>query len=239
MSGAAEDRFTRYDAAYLLGALPPEERQEYVEHLRTCATCRASVAELAGLPGLLARVPPDLLSGMGDTAGDEQPPATLLPALLAEVQRTSRRRRRVAVVGGALGAVAAAVVAVLALGALGVIGSSAPAGPPVAAAPTVTLAPVAATPIHATAQLQPVAWGTRIVLRCTYSSTDRYGAAAGGYALVVRDRSGDVEQVATWNAVPGQESVVSAATAWPSADIAVLEIRTAAGSPVLSTNLSG
>jgi hypothetical protein len=115
----------------------------------------------------------------------------------------------------------------------------------VAAAPTVTLAPVAATPIRATAQLQPVAWGTRIVLRCTYSSAssgssaDRYGAAAGSYALVVRDRSGDVEQVATWNAVPGQESVVSAATAWSSADIAVLEIRTAAGSPVLTTNLSG
>ncbi|HEY5187156.1 MAG TPA: hypothetical protein VIM19_20180 [Actinomycetes bacterium] len=82
-------------------------------------------------------------------------------------------------------------------------------------------------------------WGTRIVLRCTYSSADRYGAAAGSYALVVRDRSGRVEQVATWNAVPGQESVVSAATAWSSADMAVLEIRTAAGSPVLTTNPSG
>lgn len=241
MSGSAEDRFTRHDAAYLLGALPPEERQEYVDHLRTCATCRESVAELAGLPGLLAQVPPDLLAGLGDTAVDEPPP-TLLPALLEEVQRTSRRRRRRAVVGGALGAVAAAAVAVVALGALGVVGRSTPSGPPVAAAPTVTLAPVAATPIHATAQLQPVAWGTRIVLRCTYSSASsaaRYGAAAGSYALVVRDRSGDVEQVATWNAVPGQESVVSAATAWSSADIAVLEIRTAAGSPVLTTNLSG
>ena len=238
MSAAGEDRFARYDAAYLLGALEPEERQEYVEHLHTCAACRESVAGLAGLPGLLARVPPDLLPGVGDPVVDE-PPATLLPALLAEVQGTSRRRRRLAVVGGVLAAVAAAVVAVVALGALGVVGGATPSQPPVAATPTVTMAPVVATPIRATAQLQPVAWGTRIVLRCSYSSTDRYGAAAGSYALVVRDRSGRVEQVATWNAVPGQESVVSAATAWSPADIAVLEIRTAAGSPVLTTNLSG
>jgi hypothetical protein len=238
VNAAGEDRFARYDAAYLLGALEPEERQEYVEHLHTCAACRESVAGLAGLPGLLARVPPDLLPGVGDPVVDE-PPATLLPALLAEVQGTSRRRRRLAVVGGVLGAVAAAVVAVVALGALGVVGGATPSQPPVAATPTVTMAPVAATPIRATAQLQPVAWGTRIVLRCTYSSADRYGAAAGSYALVVRDRSGRVEQVATWNAVPGQESVVSAATAWSPADIAVLEIRTAAGSPVLTTNLSG
>ncbi len=239
MNAAGEDRFARYDAAYLLGALEPEERQEYVEHLHTCAACRRSVAGLAGLPGLLARVPPDLLAGVADPVVDEPPPATLLPALLAEVQGTSRRRRRRAVVGGVLGAVAAAVVAVVALGALGVGGRAAPSQPPVAAAGTVTMAPVAVTPIRATAQLQPVAWGTRIVLRCTYPSADRYGAAAGSYALVVRDRSGRVEQVATWNAVPGQESVVSAATAWSSADIAALEVRTAAGSPVLTTNLSG
>jgi len=49
----------------------------------------------------------------------------------------------------------------------------------------------------------------------------------------VRDRTGRVEQVATWNAVPGQESVVSAATALQPADISGLEVRTASGDPVL------
>ena len=67
------------------------------------------------------------------------------------------------------------------------------------------------------------------MLRCTYTSADRYGAAAGSYALVVRDRSGRVEQVATWNAVPGQESVVSASTALQPSDIAGLEVRTTSG----------
>jgi hypothetical protein len=239
VSGAGEDRFARYDAAYLLGALEPEDRQEYVEHLRACATCRASVAGLAGLPGLLARVPPDLLAGLDGPARAEPPPATLLPALLGEVQQAARRRRRRAAVGAALGAVAAAVVAVLALGAVGALGRSASPGPTVAAAPTVTLAPVTATPIRATAQLVPVAWGTRILLRCTYTYSGSYGGTAETYALVVRDRSGAVQQVATWSAVPGRESDVQGATSWQPADITALEIRTAAGTSVLATMLSG
>ena len=45
------------DAAYVLGALSPAERLEYERHLPTCASCRRSVAQLAGMPGLLARVP--------------------------------------------------------------------------------------------------------------------------------------------------------------------------------------
>ena len=232
MTDQRPDRFARHDAAYLLGALAPEERQEYVDHLRTCATCSRAVADLAGLPGLLARVPPDLLPQIGAEIADAPPP-TLLPALLAEVQRTSRRRRRWAVAGGVLAAAAAAVVAVLALGALGAMRTPSPATPSAVTAPALTLAPVAATPIRATAQLQPAAWGTRIVLRCTYTSGRRYGAAAGSYALVVRDRAGRVEQVATWNAVPGQESVMSAATALQPSDIAGLEVRTASGATVL------
>jgi len=167
------DRFARHDAVYLLGALAPEERQEYVDHLRTCATCSRSVADLAGLPGLLARVPPDLLPELGSEVVDEPPP-TLLPTLLVEVQRTSRRRHRWALAGGV--AAAAAVVAVLALGTLGAMRTPSPSStstPPTVTAPALTLAPVAATPIRATAQLQPVAWGTRIVLRCTYAAGDR------------------------------------------------------------------
>ena len=233
MNDQRPDRFARHDAVYLLGALAPEERQEYVDHLRTCATCSRSVADLAGLPGLLARVPPDLLPELGSEVVDEPPP-TLLPTLLVEVQRTSRRRHRWALAGGV--AAAAAVVAVLALGTLGAMRTPSPSStstPPTVTAPALTLAPVAATPIRATAQLQPVAWGTRIVLRCTYAAGDRYGASAGSYALVVRDRTGRVEQVATWNAVPGQESVVSASTALQPADISGLEVRTASGDPVL------
>ncbi|HEV2087650.1 MAG TPA: zf-HC2 domain-containing protein, partial [Cryptosporangiaceae bacterium] len=43
-------------APYVLGALSPDERLSYEAHLESCAECRASVREVAGLPGLLARV---------------------------------------------------------------------------------------------------------------------------------------------------------------------------------------
>lgn len=51
------DPYRDWDAAYVLGALAPAERRTYEEHLTTCDTCRAAVAELAGIPGLLRQVP--------------------------------------------------------------------------------------------------------------------------------------------------------------------------------------
>ena len=53
------DSFSLWDAAYVLGALSPAERREFEEHLAGCARCQRSVAELAGLPGLLAQVSPE------------------------------------------------------------------------------------------------------------------------------------------------------------------------------------
>jgi hypothetical protein len=45
------------DGAYVLGALPAEDRLRYEQHLQVCPVCAAAVAELAGIPGLLARLP--------------------------------------------------------------------------------------------------------------------------------------------------------------------------------------
>src|SRR4051794_40547905 len=50
------DAYAEWDAAYVLGALAPAERLEFEGHLALCTRCRASVAEIAGLPGLLAQV---------------------------------------------------------------------------------------------------------------------------------------------------------------------------------------
>ena len=49
-------RYAEWDAAYVLGALSPAERREFEEHLEACEACRRSVAELAPMPGLLARL---------------------------------------------------------------------------------------------------------------------------------------------------------------------------------------
>src|SRR5690606_26259909 len=63
----AHARFASYDAAYVLGALSPRDRQEFEQHLRECAECAQGVRELAGMPGLLAKVPGELVT---DPEGD-------------------------------------------------------------------------------------------------------------------------------------------------------------------------
>src|SRR5262249_31781544 len=101
----------RNDAADVLGALPAEERHRYEGHLGDCATCSAAVRELAGLPGLMARLSADRVATLaaGDGAAAPVVPDTLLPALVRRVGR-ERRRSRLRV-GLAAAAVAAAVAA--------------------------------------------------------------------------------------------------------------------------------
>jgi len=233
--GAAGDRFARSDAAYLLGALAPEERAAYASHLRDCPQCAESVAVLAGLPGLLGRVPAEMAESLDPLAGDggpraphPVPPDSLRAGLLRRVQRD--RRRRLALVGGAVIVAAAA----------GAVGFAVVTGPvdvprpaPAAVASPSPLAPVATTPIRAAASMQEVAWGTRIQLSCRYDGAAPYGAGTTDYALVVTDRTGHSEQVATWRAVPGRTSTVVAATAMRRGDIATVEVRTSSGEPVL------
>ena len=84
------DRYTQWDAAYVLGALAPDERAEFEAHLATCGRCRAAVSELAGIPGMLAQVPAgEVLAMDAPPAGTEpvEAPTPLVPAI-------SRRRRR-------------------------------------------------------------------------------------------------------------------------------------------------
>src|SRR3954447_21727633 len=96
--------YAELDGSYVLGGLSPAERQAYERHLATCESCARSVRELAGLPGLLARVDPVILES---APAVEPVPATLLPALVREVSRVRRRR-----VLAAVGVAAAAAVAV-------------------------------------------------------------------------------------------------------------------------------
>ena len=54
------------DGAYVLGALSPAERHAFEEHVGDCGKCRDNLASLAGLPGLLARVPARRFDGTAD-----------------------------------------------------------------------------------------------------------------------------------------------------------------------------
>ena len=100
------DEYRSWDAAYVLGSLVSSERHEFEEHLSGCAVCRAAVAELAGLPSLLAALSPEEAQSLGRTDGERPTPA-LQPGLANKVQR-GRRRTRLAAAGIMLGAAAAA-----------------------------------------------------------------------------------------------------------------------------------
>ena len=226
------DEFALYDAAYVLGALSPAERREFETHLKVCATCASSVGKLAGLPGLMSRVSVEQL-----TAEAEPLPATLLPSLARAVRR-QRQRRRLAV-----GATAAAAACLIAVGAVAVTRLDSPARPPVAtpaSTPSGTanlaLTAVAPSPITASARLVDMAWGTRIDLTCLYHTKGFYSANSANevsYALVVIDRSGAAEQVATWKALPDRELTVLGASSRARRDIATVEIRTVSGRVIL------
>lgn len=238
------DEFAHADAAYVLGALEPNERRAYEDHLRRCAACARSVQELAGLPPLMSHVDASVL----ESSPQGPPlPETLLPRLLEEVRRTRRRRTA----RGLAGSAAAALIAVAGTTVWLHEGSDSgrQAGPAAA-----TSGPGAGDPsnaqsalaggeemvqvdqdlVHARLAMESVPWGTRLRLACTYTEVDpRYrGASPPSYALVVHTRDG-AEQVATWRAVPGRTTVLDAATAADRETITSVEVRTMTGTPVL------
>ncbi|HSV68417.1 MAG TPA: zf-HC2 domain-containing protein [Mycobacteriales bacterium] len=245
-------RYGRDDAAYMLGALDPEERQGFEQHLESCPACTAAVRDLAGLPGLLARLPADLVSTMdgvrpgGPVAGSPVPggsgvddpplPATLLPTLLRQARRERRRSRwRTGLVAGT----AAAAVAVGGTVLVERVTSARPG--PAPPTRTVMLAPVGEHGAHGTAWLTARAWGSAIRVRCAAESGGDYGgsgsAGTGGestsYTLYVTDRSGRSTAAASWRAVPGRDVNVDGATELRTDDVADLQVRDNHGAVVM------
>jgi hypothetical protein len=227
------------DGSYVLGALAPAERQEFERHLAGCAECSAAVRQLAGLPGLLARVDSDVLT---TPAHEEQPPDTLLPALVREVRRSRRRRSYLMAAGAAAATVTVALGSLALAGDLGNDGArvadprpglSGPATPGPAAGREMVA--VGQGAVRANVAFESVPWGTRLSLTCTYTAAgDPYAGDQGAsYSLVVRTHDGRTEQVATWRALPGRTMTLDAATASRRGDIASVEVRTAGGQPVL------
>jgi hypothetical protein len=206
------------------------------------------VNELAGIPGLLARVPaeqalalvpapaatPEAAEAAGGTAS--APPVRLgtapdaLPKLL---HAASRRRARVRwwTAGSLLAA--AAVIAFVA--ALVLPGTFAPSTP-LAQGTHVTLSQVQPNPLTADVRLISEPWGTRIETHCTYDEWE--GSTNTGpwtYSMVVTDRAGKSMQVSSWTASAGTTVSPTATTSVPVADIASIDIRAANGQVLLKT----
>ena len=231
--------FEHDDGSYVLGALSTEERAAFERHLPGCPSCSRSVRELAGLPGLLARIPIEILDP------EQLPvpvPDTLLPALVRRARRTQRRRAWIT--GGLV-----AAAAVVAIGAVGVstlgdddagnLGTQPSSGP--STADPLPLQPVGAEPISGWVSLTQVGWGTRLDLTCSYADEDDAGDAyqhesADGeyvYSMYVTRSDGSTEQVASWQALPGRTMHLAAATAADTDDVVQVTVRSSTGETVL------
>lgn len=221
------DRYSDYDAAYVMGALSPLERDAFERHLTTCDSCAGSVRSLGPVAALLGSLPDqELAAALGEPAADSIVPATLLPRLLGEVRRSRRRRRWIT------GSVAAAVAACLiTVTVLVTSRDSAPARHPVA------MHAVTTSSLHATADIRSVGSGTLIELRCRYDHPASYSGGSW-YVLVVTDRSGVPHQLGSWQLDPGKDvTPFGSGTALHRADIASVQITTRAGVPLLDLSL--
>lgn len=199
-------------AAYVLGALPAGERTAFEAHLATCSDCSRTVGELAGLPGLLARVSPEELT-------DPVPvPDTLVPRLVREVRRSSRRRLL------RTGGLAAAAV-VLAVAGTAVVVQRSNDEPA-----QVAMQAVVESPVTASAALVDRPWGTEITMRCRYADSSTWSRP---YALVAVDDRGTAYQIATWTVGPGKTASVRGSVPVPRDRIDRLEVRTLAGQALL------
>jgi len=240
------DPYRDWDAAYVLGSLSPEERREYERHLADCPSCAAALAELAGMPGLLAKVPAD--EAILETPRPVPVPDTLWPRMLRSARRR-RRRARAAVAGGAL--VVAAAVGVIAF-ALPQVLAQAPAVP--SSAPTATVAAggravalqqVTPSALRASIRLVSEGWGTRIDMDCSYGLGDGADSGYGGpepqahdYAMYVTDARGRSIEVATWSARPGSAAEPSGTTSLAVDQIRTVDVRsTSDGTVLLRTSL--
>jgi hypothetical protein len=241
------DPFEMDDAAYLLGALSPQERARYEQHLQTCEACSRSLTELAGLPGVLRRLPVEVVESMdaddaeledADLDRADAPPASMLAGLLERAEQEERGHRRVRVLRWATAVTAAAAAVVV--GTLAVVGPRDGGEAPVTEPPpdaTLELEPQGDTELTGNVSLREVAWGTKIQVECFQPAAPGTDPSAEEpqYSLVVLEADGDTQQVATWNAVPGKELTMDAATAVRRGEITAMEVRSQDGTVVLRT----
>lgn len=238
------DPFAEWDAAYVLGALSPSQRREFEQHLAGCAECTAAVGELAGMSGLLARVPaedawqsiePKPIENQSTEARPLQAsaaPADSLPRLLAAARRSRMRRRTWTVVATLAVAACAAAAALIVPGIIaGAVDGASSA--------VVAMSQVNSSSLSADIRLVSEPWGTRIESNCHYGEqTSRpqpppskppggsgYPTVGIAYAMYVTDRSGAETQVSSWLARPGGTVTPTATTSLSRTEIESVDIR--------------
>jgi anti-sigma factor RsiW len=214
------------DGAYVLGALSPTERAEYERHLSTCASCRASVAGLAVLPGLLGRLDAGTVTTHPVTA-----PRALLPRTLAVVatqRRAQRRRRRLLSV--AAGVLVLALAAAVGIG-VRVVGTEPVASPTPEVLLTAMRPVVEDLPLTAKVGLVKVSDGTDVDMQCRYAegNTKPWVVKLVAYPRTV----GEGEVLGTWTAASDQDWSLRTHSTLAVDQIGRIELQLASGVPLL------
>ena len=224
---------------YVLGAADAEESRRVQAHLPGCVACRAELALLTPLPGVLARVPEDMLAAgrhrdraaghrpHGD-AGQRLDRSTVQPPGPAAGQSAPVRSRGRSAPARSRGRSArtwrAAAIAASVAAAAGAAGGFWLAPRAANHRPaTVTLSGAnPARHVSATAALIATSWGTSIELRVDGLPLNV------PCRLIVRSRAGATEVTGVWDAWRAGPITVPASAGWRPSDIASLQVATAA-----------
>lgn len=211
--------YALWDAAYILGALTPDERWAYEGHLRGCLRCRESVAEICGIPALLglldkAAAVAALNTGHASVnATDATCHAPIArngsaPHWVAAMVRRRRRRRVVTVVAAVAVAAAGLAIPRVVLSLSGTAGDT-----------TVSLSASATRIMAARVALTNQVGGTRISVWSRSDSTQKChhhdDDVGRTVALTLTDDDGAEVRVATWTISEGEVAPISATTSWP------------------------
>jgi hypothetical protein len=218
-----DDRdIAHWDAAYILGALSPQDRREYEDFLAGNPTQAAALTELAGLPGILNALSPAeavALDAIPAAAAGDQRPMDMMPSLARAAKRRQRRSRRN--IATMVAATAAAFLAVGVIVTASVTGRLQPSTAP-------SLQAMAATGrggITAELAVTEKAWGTRLDWKCAY--TKDWSRNVSSYDLVVTTVDGKQTTVGTWRPAGDEAANLSAATVIPTSQIRSVDIRVA------------
>jgi hypothetical protein len=217
------DRYVTWDAAYVLGSLSSNERREYEAHLETCARCRSAVAELSGIPALLAMLDLEDVRAL-DEETPEPPPLRpeVLDSILDKVRWRRRRSRWLtsAAVGVAAALLAVGVVIAIRPEIVGLENYE-----PQETTQAMDMAKVSETPINASISLTGFGWGTRIDMACSYGEWGQAGTIPPqNLGMVVVGRDGSHTEVATWLGLSGATALPSATTPMQKDEIAAVQL---------------
>jgi Putative zinc-finger len=221
------DPFTHDSAPYVLGALAPDERRAFEEHLAGCEACTAEVRDFAGLPGLLSRLPADEVLSEPQ---DQPEPPSLLASLVLRARAERRARRWRAALVGAAAACLAAVGSAVAVDTV---------ERPPGQQQVVPLAFARANediPVSAEATLTDVPGGTRIEMTCRYTGTVE-GRKREYLLLMVPKSGGAAQQLGSWPVLSTEDYRVTVVAPLPRDQIGRFEVTNATGNPLLTLPL--